>query len=407
MELSHLSSPRFMGSASNGSILSADKADRPNTARQANGDRVSRSLKPKSSASEDALPAELKNIKPTRLQRAIAGQIARLIKNPRPKSLPAQLMRERLPHLKTVQFESIDVKSSNPKEHFKLNGYWSPAQNKNSNTCIVLVHGFSGSPRDFFTLAHRLNTNGYNVFMPELRAHGKRGKHRESTIGVLEGRDIVGALKHLDTDPAYQGKVDNIHMIGHSMGAASLMTLPGVIPQEDLAYVRKRVRTVILDSPYENRAATIQLRAKKVYNHPLVRALRIQKFVQGICKAFIETMNEQAATEKFPGNDPNVRPAEIMNRYPAWRNKIKLHIHGDQDHETPLEDGRKIDRTFKEAGAEHPFVLLPDTDHVGREYLTPRKWWPFKSAVVLRGSVEQKQAYIKRIKDIIDSNGEN
>lgn len=37
---------------------------------------------------------------------------------------------------------------------------------------ILLIHGYTGSPRDMIWLGHQLNEAGYNIYIPRLPGHG-------------------------------------------------------------------------------------------------------------------------------------------------------------------------------------------------------------------------------------------
>jgi len=322
-------------------------------------------LKP--SAPDADFPPELQDIQSTKFQQGIANAITWVVKNPGDKvlSLPVSLMRLRLPNLKRVRFDSADVRLSRPNEHFQLNGYWSPAST-HSKTCVMLIHGYYGGPRNMVSLAEKLNNKGYNVFMPELRAHGKRENHRESTIGVLEGGDILGAIRYLEQN--YKKQTKNLHLLGHSMGAVSIMTLPACVSPADYQYLLTRVQKIILDSPYASRSSALNARAEKVYNNDWVqRHPRLRAYTQGICKAFIENMHQQAVREGFPDGISDVHPADIMSQYPDWLNKVVLLLHGQKDQSTPYSDGEKIHEKLVQMEARHQFISLPEADHVGKD----------------------------------------
>ena len=43
---------------------------------------------------------------------------------------------------------------------------------RGNDTCILLIHGYTGSPHDMLYLGKRLHQAGFSVFIPRLPGHG-------------------------------------------------------------------------------------------------------------------------------------------------------------------------------------------------------------------------------------------
>lgn len=84
----------------------------------------------------------------------------------------------------------------------------------------ICFHGYRGSPmRDFSVMGQFLQNEGFNVLIPEQRAHFKSGGHT-ITYGVRERRDVLSwvgyANKHFGADRP-------IYLFGISMGASTVL----------------------------------------------------------------------------------------------------------------------------------------------------------------------------------------
>lgn len=62
-------------------------------------------------------------------------------------------------------FDNYPIKLSNTTRPFSLKGL-------KTAPAILLIHGYTGSPREMIWLGRQLNEAGYNVFIPRLPGHG-------------------------------------------------------------------------------------------------------------------------------------------------------------------------------------------------------------------------------------------
>lgn len=106
----------------------------------------------------------------------------------------------------------------------------------------LCFHGYRGSAlRDFSVMGQFLQNEGYNVLIPDERAHFRSGGHT-ITYGVRERRDVVSwidyACKHF-------GKDKPIYLFGISMGAATVLMAADL----DLP---DNVRLICADCPFNS-----------------------------------------------------------------------------------------------------------------------------------------------------------
>ena len=138
--------------------------------------------------------------------------------------------------------------SQNPQEAeivshdgLRLHAYYLSADSQNT---IIMMHGYrSGPAHEFAPMFRFYHELGYNLLVPDQRAHGKsEGKYL--SFGILERLDVCRWAEYLND--RYAPK--NIFLIGASMGGAAvcmatLLTLP------------ENVRGVIADCPFTDPTA--------------------------------------------------------------------------------------------------------------------------------------------------------
>ncbi len=102
---------------------------------------------------------------------------------------------------------------------------------------ILLLHGRNGARDGGVNLlvANELAKRNYDVLMFDFRGHGASGGQYYS-LGLLESRDIAGALNYLKT----RG-VNEVGAIGFSMGGATLLNSAPDLPQ---------IRALVADSAF-------------------------------------------------------------------------------------------------------------------------------------------------------------
>jgi len=196
----------------------------------------------------------------------------------------------------------------------ELKAWYVPASEKTNDT-VILVHGFRSSKetmRQYGQLFHEL---GYNVLMPDNRAHGdSQGKY--ISYGYYDKEDVIDWANLLTKENADS----KITLFGLSMGAATVMMASG---QDNLP---SSVINIIQDCGYTNVWDEIVYQAKDGYNlpaFPLVYSVSgMNKIRQGW--SFKEASSTQAlAKNKLPilmihgGADTYVPTQMVYENYEA------------------------------------------------------------------------------------------
>jgi len=142
-----------------------------------------------------------------------------------------------------LKYEEVDFTS---RDGTPLKGWYLPSQtdsDQQPEKDLIIVHGL-GQNRSvpFSLLKPLLEEDNYNVFLFDLRAHGDSGGDL-ITFGYNEKEDVISAVDYLQTrhHANSSSKNNEIHAIGFSLGAASLL----LAAAED-----ERIDKVVADSPF-------------------------------------------------------------------------------------------------------------------------------------------------------------
>lgn len=131
----------------------------------------------------------------------------------------------------------------------RLSAWWVPAGGTTGGTprshrTALLVHGYADAKVGALAWAPLFRRLGYNLLLPDLRAHGESGG-RYTTAGVLEANDLARILRHLLQDRPHE--TQELLLFGASLGGAAILRLmTRNDADEDL---NQRVKAVVLDSP--------------------------------------------------------------------------------------------------------------------------------------------------------------
>lgn len=116
----------------------------------------------------------------------------------------------------SLPYESMSIIS----EGYALNGYY---LSKKSEKTVVILHGYKDDALSVVDEIRFYYEMGFNVFIPDIRSHGKsQGKY--IGMGSVDNYDIIKWLEVLQNKEGWQCK---FLLVGFSMGGALALTLSG------------------------------------------------------------------------------------------------------------------------------------------------------------------------------------
>ena len=155
---------------------------------------------------------------------------------------------------------------------FDLAGFIYPTTEP-STRWAFLVHGYTNSHADMEYIGAYYAEQGYNVFAPDLRAHGESG-------GDLIGMgwpDRIDIIHWLDFLIERYGPEISVVLHGVSMGAAAVCMASG-------ERLPAQVRAIVSDCAFTDLSSMLAGQVKKLYGlprHPVVDDARIMLKVRG------------------------------------------------------------------------------------------------------------------------------
>ncbi|MGQ9848486.1 MAG: alpha/beta fold hydrolase [Aggregatilineaceae bacterium] len=204
---------------------------------------------------------------------------------------------------------------------------------------VLALHGWGGSIRSFWPVAERLGANGYAVHLIDLPGFGQSQPPPEPW-GVTDYARFV--LAYLDAS-----KLPRVALLGHSFGGRIGLVLAAQHPERISRMVLANsagLRTPLsLPQRLRNRAARALRQSLDGLGLTSLRA-RLQTFY-----------NRRYASQDYlnagPLRETFVRIiSEDLTPYAAQVKAPTVLIWGDQDAETPLWQGRKLEQVIPDAG---------------------------------------------------------
>jgi uncharacterized protein len=155
----------------------------------------------------------------------------------------------RRPIVPPLEFTGIDnyenVSFPSP-DGLTLRGWYIPPKN---NAVIIFVHGLGGNRTEYIDYIGFITEAGYGALLFDLRNSGE-SDGTITSLGLYEARDVQGAVKFVQQKA---GEDTHIILMGHSMGAATVLLAAPDIPAVDAVIIESAYTSVsdnVADSVY-------------------------------------------------------------------------------------------------------------------------------------------------------------
>ena len=212
---------------------------------------------------------------------------------------------------------------------------------KESKIWGIAVHGYTDSANFMVNSAKQFFSYGYNVLMPDLRAHGKsEGKY--IGMGWLDKDDIMLWIDYLI---ATYGDI-KIILYGISMGAATIMMASG----ENLP---SNVRMAIEDCGYTSAWEEFKHELKYLFHMPAFPALYNANLITKIRAGY------------------SLKKASSIKQIKKSKIPI-LFIHGDKDNFVPF---YMLDKLYNAAHCKKEKLVIKGAAHAEAQLIDPQKYW--------------------------------
>ena len=234
-------------------------------------------------------------------------------------------------------YEKVSLESY---DNLKLNGYFYKNRS-NSNTYVIVVHGYRSQALDMLKSTKLFYDYGYNVIAVDCRGHGEsEGKY--IGMGWNDRKDIISWINYINST----NKNAKVVLYGVSMGASAVMMASG----ENLT---DNVKCIIEDSGYTSAKEILEYQLKITYNLPSIPFMNAAEMITTI-RAGYRISDASAIKQVEKSKTPT------------------LFIHGSQDDFVPYE---MVNRLYVTAKCEKKLYVVSGARHVEGSKIAGQAYW--------------------------------
>jgi fermentation-respiration switch protein FrsA (DUF1100 family) len=237
--------------------------------------------------------------------------------------------------MRASPFETLSLTA---KDGVRLRGYYLAGSSRRT---AVLVHGYGTNASLMADYARFYLEDGFNVFLPDNRAHGASGG-RWIGMGRLDRDDLLLWIRAL-IEKKEGGREILLH--GISMGAAAVMMVSG-------EEIPPQVKCVIEDCGYTSAGVEFEYQLKQMFGLPPFPVFFIANLESKIIAGY--GFAEASALE-----------AVKKSRVPIF------FIHGDADDFVPAYMAREL---YEAASCEKQLWMIPGAQHAMAYYVNPKEY---------------------------------
>lgn len=251
------------------------------------------------------------------------------------RDLHKKLKDEDIWFLNKSKHETISVQSE---DGFRLQGYAIP---NNTNTWIILVHGYIGRSEDMIPAAKRFYDLGYAVLLIDLRGHGK-SEGDVIGFGALDQVDLTLWCDFLRNER----DAKQLILYGVSMGAATVMMKADTSDQDIIA--------IIEDCGFTDLHSQLHVIVKKI----------VPKVPSGFLIACLQLVLKHKAGYKLKDANPIIH---VQNA-----TKPMLFIHGERDGFIPI---AMMEELYKVCPTQKKVLRIEKGRHAMCALYSPKEYW--------------------------------
>lgn len=234
--------------------------------------------------------------------------------------------------------EKLVIRSSNFRKNLHSDFIFPPQP---SDVYIVLVHGYTSSPRNMGIYAQKYNEIGYNVLLPSLNGHAD-SESDIVTMGWDDRLDIIDWVNYI----VQSNPKSKIVIHGVSMGSATTMMATGEkLPPNVVAAVADCGYTSVWD----------------IFSNKLNKSMKLPDFP---VLYSANTVNRLISKYDF-------KKASSVEQLKKSETPT-IFIHGEKDTFVPYE---MLNKVYDACAAEKEKVTIPNAPHARNACADPELYW--------------------------------
>ncbi|MGL5694906.1 MAG: alpha/beta hydrolase [Peptostreptococcaceae bacterium] len=225
-------------------------------------------------------------------------------------------------------------------DNLKLHAY-EVINAEKTNKWAIVVHGYTSEGESVSAKAKYLSEMGYNVLVPDLRAHGQ-SEGNYIGMGWDDRLDVVDWINYIiENNPNSE-----IALHGTSMGAATVLMVSG----EKLP---SNVKAIVADCGYSSVWDQFTYQLKDLFNLPAFPFMHVSDIVAQIRAGY------------------SIKDASPINQVVNSETPI-LYIHGDEDDFVPY---YMMDELYDATKAPKEKLTIKGAEHADADLVNPKLYW--------------------------------
>ncbi|MBW6409405.1 alpha/beta hydrolase [Clostridium weizhouense] len=239
--------------------------------------------------------------------------------------------------INTSNYQSIYIKSF---DGLKLHGY-QILNNEYSYKWAIVVHGYTGEALRMGSRAKAFYEMGYNIIIPDLRAHGK-SEGNYIGMGWHDRKDIIEWIQYITN----KDENSKILLYGISMGASTVMMTSG----EELP---SNVKAIIEDCGYTSAWDEFSYQLKNMFKLPKFPIMHASSIITKMRSGYF------------------LKEASSIKQVSKSKTPI-LFIHGEEDKFVPF---FMLDKVYNAAKCEKEILIVKEAGHCKAHKVNPELYW--------------------------------